>query len=73
MRERANEAGFALGSVTAQGTDRVQISIPSAKPGALFAWIAGLEDSGILIDQLSTGNNGDQTVSAQITLKARGI
>ncbi len=72
MRARAAEAGFALGNVTAEGSDRVQLSIPSAKPGALFAWIALLEDNGILIDQLTTANNGDRTVSAQITLKARG-
>jgi general secretion pathway protein M len=72
IRDRANDAGFALASVTAQGQDRVQISIASARPSALFGWIAGLEEAGILVDSLGTTDNGDKTVSAQITLKARG-
>jgi general secretion pathway protein M len=72
IRERANDAGFALASVTPQGQDRVQISIASARPSALFGWIAGLEDAGILVDSLGTTDNGDKTVSAQITLKVRG-
>jgi general secretion pathway protein M len=73
IRTRANDAGFALASVTPQGADRVQISIASARPGALFGWIAGLESAGILVDSLSTADNGDKTVSVQMTLKARGI
>ncbi|GAA0300554.1 hypothetical protein GCM10009087_07970 [Sphingomonas oligophenolica] len=72
IRDRANEAGFALASVTADGPNRVQISIATARPGALLGWIAQLETAGILVESLVTTDNGDKTVSAQMTLKARG-
>jgi general secretion pathway protein M len=72
IRDRANEAGFALASVTADGPNRVQISIGTARPGALVGWIAQLEAAGILVDSLATSDNGDKTVSAQMTLKVRG-
>lgn len=72
IRDRANEAGFALASLSVQGQDRVQITIASARPGPLFGWIAGLESAGILVDSLVTTDNGDRTISAQMTLKVRG-
>jgi len=72
IRDRANDAGFALGNVTADGPNRVQIAIPTARPGALFGWIAGLESAGIVVESLATTDNGDKTISAQISLKARG-
>ena len=72
IRDRANEAGFALASVTPDGPNRVQITIATARPGPLLGWIAGLESSGILVDSLSTTDNGDKTVSAQVSLKVRG-
>jgi general secretion pathway protein M len=71
IRDRANEAGFALASVAPQGQNGVQIAIASARPGALFGWIARLESAGILVDALSTTDNGDKTLSVQMTLKAR--
>ena len=72
IRARANDAGFALTNVTPQGSDRVQIAIASARPGALIGWIAGLEASGVLVDRLATTDNGDRTVAVQMTLKAQG-
>lgn len=72
IRDRANEAGFALASVTADGPNRVQISIGTARPGALVGWIAQIETAGILVESLATSDNGDKTVSAQMTLKVRG-
>lgn len=72
IRARANDAGFALGNVVPQGSDRVQIAISSARPGALVGWIADLEASGILVARLATTDNGDRTVSVQMTLRAQG-
>lgn len=72
IRDRANEAGFALASVTPDGPNRVQITIATARPGPLLGWVAGLEAAGILVDSLSTTDNGDKTVSAQLSLKVRG-
>lgn len=72
IRTRANDAGFALATVTPQGGDRVAIAIASARPGALTGWIAQLEASGVLVEQLTTTDNGDRTVGVQMTLRARG-
>lgn len=73
VRDRANSAGFAVASVNPQGPNGVQITITAARPAALFSWIADLESSGIIVDTLTTTDNGDQTISATIGLKARGI
>lgn len=72
IRDRANAAGFALATVTRVGDNGVQIGIGSARPGALMAWVAGLEDDGILVDTLTLTDNGYKTVAAQISLRVRG-
>lgn len=72
IRDSANSAGFALASVTRVGDNGVQIAIASARPGALMAWISGLEDDGILVDTLTLTDNGDKTVAAQASLRVRG-
>lgn len=72
IRARANDAGFALSTVTPQGSDRVQITIAAARPGALIGWIADLERAGILVDRLATTDNGDRSVAVQMTLKVQG-
>jgi general secretion pathway protein M len=72
IRDRANAAGFALANVTRVGDNGVQIGIGSARPGALMAWVAGLEDDGILVDTLTLTDNGDRTVAAQMSLRVRG-
>ena len=72
IRTRADAAGFALTDVTPQGANGVRISIATARPGALLAWIAELEQSGILVDTLGTTDNGDKTVAVTLTLKEQG-
>ncbi|HEU4961601.1 MAG TPA: type II secretion system protein M [Sphingomonas sp.] len=72
IRQRAGDAGFALSNVAPQGDGRVQIAIPTARPGALFAWIADLEAAGIVVASIDVSNNGDKTVAAQMTLMKRG-
>lgn len=72
VRERAAAAGFALANVAPQPNDTVQISIPSARPAALFGWVAELESAGVLVDTLSTSDNGDRTLLVQLSLRARG-
>ena len=52
--------------------NRVRIAIPTARPGALFAWIADLENAGVVVDTIDVTNNGDQTVAANILLMKRG-
>lgn len=72
LRQSAGDAGFALSNVDPQGDDRVQIAIPTARPGALFSWIADLENAGVVVSTIDVTNNGDQTVAAQILLMKRG-
>ncbi|MBX9815552.1 MAG: hypothetical protein A4S12_05975 [Proteobacteria bacterium SG_bin5] len=71
VRERATAAGFALTSVAPQADNALAIGMASARPAALFAWIAELEAQGILVDQLQTTDNGDRTLSVALTLRAR--
>lgn len=73
VRERAAEAGFALATVSPQPNNGLQIAIAAARPAAFFAWVAGLEASGILVESLSTSDNADQTISATVVLKIQGI
>lgn len=70
VRERADAAGFTLGSVDPDG-DNVRVVIPSAKAAPLLGWLAGMEADGVLVDAGTISGNGDGTVSAQLTLKAR--
>ena len=72
IRQSAGDAGFALSDVSMQGDGRVHIAVPTARPGALFAWIADLESVGVIVATITVSNNGDQTVSAQMTLMKRG-
>lgn len=73
VRAQADQAGFALASLDPDGPGRVRVGIASARPGALTGWLARLERGGILVDAASMTNNGDQTVAATLTLKARAI
>jgi general secretion pathway protein M len=72
LRQSAGDAGFALSNVNPQGDDRVQIAIPTARPGALFSWLADLEGAGVVVATIDVSNNGDQTAAAQIVLMKRG-
>lgn len=72
VRARADAAGFTIASLDPAGPDRVKIGIASARPGALTAWLARSEAAGILVDSATFTDNGDHTVGATLTLKARG-
>lgn len=73
IRQSANNAGFEPSNVSAQGNDRVQISIATARSGALLAWLADLDAAGVIVTNINITNNGDQTVSAQMSLMTRGV
>lgn len=70
VRTRAEAAGFALASLDQEG-ERVRVSIATARPGALFRWIAELEAAGVLVEAASVTPNPDQTVAVQMTLRGR--
>lgn len=72
VRARAADAGFALATLDEDGSNRVRVSIASARPAVLVPWLARLEAAGILVDGATLTNNGDQTVGVQLVLKGRG-
>jgi general secretion pathway protein M len=71
VRSRAEAAGFTLTTLNPLGPDRVQVAVPSARPGALVGWAAALERDGLLVESLATTDNGDRTVAGQLTLRRR--
>jgi general secretion pathway protein M len=71
VRSEADQAGFALATIDAEGPDRVRATIQSARPGALAGWLARLEARGVLVDSATLTDHGDRTVGAVLVLKAR--
>ncbi|MGI4733323.1 MAG: type II secretion system protein GspM [Janthinobacterium lividum] len=71
VRRRADAAGFTLQTLNQIGPGRVQLGIASARGGALMTWVAGLEQAGILVETMRLTDNGDHTLGAQMTLRAR--
>lgn len=71
--QSAGEAGFTLDRVQAQGNDRVELAIGSARSTALMAWIVSLEAQGVVVEKaMISPSGGTGTVSAQITYKRAG-
>ena len=68
----ATEAGFTGARIAAPGPARATIAIGAARPQALFAWLAGLERSGLIVERFRAQANSDRTLSAEATLRARG-
>lgn len=67
----AAEAGFANATVAPQGDRRLSVSIPSARPGPVLSWIAGLEAQGVIVERLQARANSDPTLTVDLVL-ARG-
>lgn len=68
--QSAGEAGFTLERSQPQGMGRVDIAIASARPRALFGWLAALEGQGLSVETLVVQPSpAGGTVSVQATLK----
>lgn len=67
----ANASGFSAAAITPQGDRRVSVSIPSARPAAVFGWVARLEERGVIVERMSARANADPTLAVDMTL-ARG-
>jgi general secretion pathway protein M len=68
----ANEAGFTGARIVGQGPNRANVTIAAARPQALFAWVARLEASGLIVERLHAQANADHTLSVEAALAARG-
>ena len=71
LRAEAEAAGFTLATLDEQGAGRVHLTIQSARGPALSAWLARLERLGILVDAATLRDNGDNTLAADLVLRAR--
>lgn len=68
--QSAGETGIAVASVTPQSDSRVNMVVESAKPTALFGWLARIEREGIAVESLSVNPAGSGTISATMTLRS---
>lgn len=71
VRRTAAEAGFADAQVAPQGPAAATVTVASARPQALFGWIARLEQAGLAVERLEARANADRTVAAEFALEAR--
>ena len=67
----AAAAGFPGARVAGQGPGRALVNLDAARPQALFAWVAQMEQQGLVIERLRVAANQDRTVSAELSLGAR--
>ncbi|AMO72663.1 type II secretion system protein GspM [Sphingorhabdus sp. M41] len=70
VSQSAGETGIAVGSVVLQSEGRVNLVVESAKPTALFGWLARVEREGIAVEALSVNPTGNGTISATLTLRS---
>lgn len=68
--QSATEAGFTLDSQNLVGPDRLAIAIGTARPTALFTWLAVLETRGIGVETITVQPGANGTISARIMLRA---
>lgn len=68
--QSAGEAGFTLDSQNPVGPDRMAIAIGSARPTALFTWLAALEARGVGVETITVQPAASGTISARILLRA---
>lgn len=68
----ATQGGFTNARVAAQGPLRASVSIDSARPEALFAWLGQLERRGLAVERLGARTNSDRTIAVEAVLRARG-
>lgn len=70
ISQNAGEAGFAVGRLDPQTNGTVRLAIDSAKPTALFGWLARLEGRGISVEELAVNPGANDTVTATMLLRS---
>lgn len=69
--QSATEAGFTLSRNEPQADRRLNIAIPSARTPALYAWLAALEEQGVVVEQITLSRIEGQTVAVDAVLRVR--
>ncbi len=70
ISQNAGEAGFAVGRLDPQTNGTVRLAIDSAKPTALFGWLARLEGRGVSVEELAVNPGTNDTVVATMLLRS---
>ncbi|PHR10527.1 MAG: hypothetical protein COA41_20780 [Sphingopyxis sp.] len=68
--QSAGETGIAVASVTPQSDSRANMVVESARPTALFGWLARIEQQGVAVESLTIEPAANGTVSATMTLRS---
>ncbi|QJB70384.1 type II secretion system protein GspM [Parasphingorhabdus halotolerans] len=68
LSQSAGEEGFPVDTINAQTDGRIMMTIGSAKPTALFGWLARLETQGIVVSELNVMAAPNNVVSANLVL-----
>ncbi len=72
IAQSANEAGFPVTRVERDGPNLATFVSASVRPQAFFAWVGQMENGrGLAVERLSATTNTDQTLSVQVTFRAR--
>lgn len=72
LAQSASEIGLTLDRNEARGDRQVTIAIATAKAPVLTDWLAGLEDQGFVVDQLTITPAADGTVGMTAELRKGG-
>lgn len=68
LSQSAGEEGFPVDTINAQTDGRIMMTVGSAKPTALFGWLARLEGQGIVVSELNITAAPNNVVSASLVL-----
>ena len=69
VAETAAAAGFTGVRIARLGPARASAAVDSARPQALFGWIAEMERRGLVVERLRVQANADRTLSAELALR----
>lgn len=71
LARTAAQAGFVDARIAGRGPEAAVVTIASARPPALFAWVGLMENRGLSVRSLRIRANDDRTVAAEIHFRAR--
>lgn len=72
ISQSATEAGFTVSRVEREGANSATMVVDAVRPQAFFGWVDQMESSrGLIVERLRATANSDQTLSVQVTFRAR--
>jgi general secretion pathway protein M len=72
ISQAATEAGFPVTRVQSEGPSVATFVSNSVRPQAFFTWVGQMERTrGLAVERLSATTNSDQTLTVEVTFRAR--